>query len=66
VGIATGLVASLVLGRLVASLLFGVVPSDPAVLIGASVVLLAIAATACLIPAFRASRVDPVNALRAD
>ena len=64
IGVATGLVASLAMTRLLAVFLFGVTPRDPATL--ASVILLfaAVAAIACWIPARRASQVDPLVALR--
>jgi ABC-type antimicrobial peptide transport system permease subunit len=65
-GIAVGLVASLLLGRFVASLLFGVTPADPSVLITAAVVLCLLGVVACLIPAWRAARVDPAVTLRAE
>lgn len=66
IGIAAGVVASLALGRFVASLLFGVVPGDPSILIAVVTLLCVVGAVACLIPAWRAARVDPVTALRAD
>jgi ABC-type lipoprotein release transport system permease subunit len=50
----------------VASLLYGIAPSDPVAMIGVAVVLLAVAALAALAPARRAARADPVAALRAD
>jgi len=49
-----------------ASLLFEVAPTDPATFAGLSLLLVAIAATACLVPALRAARVDPVTALRCE
>lgn len=66
IGLVIGVGASLLLGRLVSSLLFGVEANDPSVLIAAVVTMLAIAGVASLIPGWRAARVDPVNALRAD
>ena len=63
-GIATGLFASLVATRVMASLLFGVSPRDPFTLLLVGVVLAAVAAFACYLPARRATRVDPVVALR--
>jgi putative ABC transport system permease protein len=59
-----GIGASLLLRSLVASQLYGVSASDPATLIGASLFLIAVAVLACLIPASRASHVDPMVALR--
>jgi putative ABC transport system permease protein len=65
-GVAIGLVASLWLTRGLRSLLFEITPTDPATLAIVCAFLLAIAAVACWIPARRASRVDPMVALRAD
>ena len=65
-GLVLGAGAALGLSRLIGSLLFGVAPYDPLVL-GAAALLLGL--TACLaivVPAFRATRIDPVRALRAD
>ncbi len=66
VGLVVGIAASLVVGRLMSDLLFEVRPSDPLTLIGVSVVLIAAAAVACLIPARRAIRVQPTIALRSE
>jgi ABC-type antimicrobial peptide transport system permease subunit len=65
-GIAVGIGGSLLLGRFVASLLFGITPRDPSVLIGAAAVLCLLGLVACLVPAWRAARVDPATALRAE
>ena len=65
-GLALGLVLAAMTGRVLESLLYGVQPGDPIVL-GLSATLLAgIAALASWIPAMRASRIDPVEALRTD
>jgi putative ABC transport system permease protein len=63
-GIAVGLVASLWLTRLMKAQLFGVKPLDPLTFVTVPVILLAVALAAACIPAFRASRVDPMVVLR--
>jgi putative ABC transport system permease protein len=64
IGIATGLIAAAVLGRSISAFLFGVRPLDPMTFVLVPVVLIATAALAVAAPAWRASRVDPVMALR--
>ena len=63
-GTATGLVGSILAGRILRSILFGVEPADPATLAGSAALLLTIAATAAVFPARRAARIDPMVALR--
>jgi predicted permease len=65
-GIVLGLVAALGLGRLVASLLFGVQASDPVTLSAVMATIALVAAVASGLPAWRASRVDPTIALRSE
>ncbi|HEX6315631.1 MAG TPA: ADOP family duplicated permease, partial [Gemmatimonadaceae bacterium] len=65
-GIAAGVMIALAGSRLVEGLLFEVSPRDPAVLAAGSVLLLSVAVIASLVPAVRASRVDPMIALRSD
>ena len=64
IGAALGIAVSLVVTRLLGSMLFGVKPSDPVTLIGVSCLLLLVALAACCFPARRATRVDPMVALR--
>jgi predicted permease len=64
VGSAIGIAISLVAGRLVASQLFGLEPTDLATMVAAMVVMLAVSAAAGYVPARRAARVDPMVALR--
>ncbi len=65
-GIGLGLVLSLASARWIRSLLFGVSPTDPRVLILVAAALLSVAVVACLVPALRATRIDPMRALRSD
>ncbi len=64
VGVVVGIAASFWLAKLIASLLFGVTAWDPAVFVTAPIVLTLVALIAAWIPARRASRVDPIDALR--
>ena len=64
IGLAIGLVVAALLARLVGNLLFGVQPTDPVTLVATSAMMAFVAALATYIPARRASRVDPLIALR--
>jgi putative ABC transport system permease protein len=63
-GILVGLGGAIGLARFIQSMLFATDPIDPLTLAGVSVLFAAVALTACLVPACRASRVDPMAALR--
>jgi macrolide transport system ATP-binding/permease protein len=65
-GTALGLLASIPLTRLLRTMLYGVAEYDPATLVGISLLLFVVALVACWIPARRATRVDPLIALRTD
>jgi predicted permease len=66
VGVAAGLLAALWLTRVMARLLFGISAHDPATFVGVALALLAAALLACYLPARRASKVDPLVALRCE
>jgi putative ABC transport system permease protein len=66
IGVAIGVGGALLLGRTLASLLYGVVPSDGSTLAGAAAVVLIVAMLACWRPAWRATRVDPMTVLRTE
>ena len=66
IGIVAGLAGAFALNRLIASLLFGVRPTDPTTLALVVMTIVAVAIAACWLPAWRASRVDPNVVLRND
>jgi ABC-type antimicrobial peptide transport system permease subunit len=64
IGLAVGMPAAIGLGRFVATQLYGIQPHDPAIAASTLLVLAGVSAAAGLIPAHRASRIDPIRALR--
>ena len=65
-GIAAGVLTALLLTRVMSGLIYGVGPRDPLTFAAATFVLLAIAAAACVVPGLRATRFDPLEALRSE
>jgi putative ABC transport system permease protein len=63
-GLAAGLIGAASLGRVIASQLYGVMPRDPWTMAVVALTVIAVAVLACLIPARRATRIDPLAALR--
>jgi len=63
-GLGIGLLGSLLLTRVLASLLYGISATDPSTFVGVSVMLIVVAFMACYLPARRAVRIDPMTALR--
>jgi putative ABC transport system permease protein len=63
-GLAGGLIGAFLLNRFLETMLFGVTASDSMTFVGAAAVLSAVATAACFVPALRASRIDPLVALR--
>ena len=66
IGLVLGLVGAFFVSRVLVGMLYGISPTDPLTFTGVSIVLLVVALLACLIPARRATRVDPIVALRAE
>jgi putative ABC transport system permease protein len=65
-GLVLGLLVSAGAVRLIQSMLYGTRPLDPTIFAAVAALLLAVAALSCLVPAWRASRIDPMQALRAE
>lgn len=65
-GIAIGLAASVAASRLIGALVFGVSVRDASTYLGVSILLAIVAFASCVVPAMRASHVDPLTALRLD
>jgi len=66
IGAGIGLLGTLAMTRVMRSMLFGVTPADPVTLVSVTLLLMAVALLACLAPIRRATRVDPVEALRSE
>jgi ABC-type antimicrobial peptide transport system permease subunit len=66
IGLAIGIVSAFAIGRLLTSQLYEVSAHNPALLAGATILLATIALIACLLPARRATHVDPIQALHAE
>lgn len=66
IGVIIGMTFVLALGKLIASMLYGTTPRDPAALVVVSATILVVAIAACAVPAWRAAQVDPVTLLRSE
>ncbi len=64
IGMGIGFVGSLLLGSVLSKVVFGVSPTDPATIATVSVILASVAVLACMVPAYRAARIDPGVCLR--
>ena len=63
-GLAVGVIGALLMGRVLAGLVFGVSTHDPVTILAVSLLLAAVALLSTVVPAFRATKVDPINTLR--
>lgn len=63
-GVVVGVVAALLLTRLLESMVYGISPRDPLVIVLVSLLMMAVSLLACYVPACRAIKVDPIVALR--
>jgi ABC-type antimicrobial peptide transport system permease subunit len=66
IGVVIGLAAAFALSRLVASLVFGVHPTDPLTFSAVALILITVGVLANIVPAYRATRIEPVRTLRED
>ena len=66
IGVVAGIAGALAINRLVASLLFETPANDPLTFVAVSIMLLVVAAVACLVPALRAVSINPLSALRSE
>ena len=66
IGIGLGLVGAALMSRTLTTLLYGISPFDSFTFIAGPIIFLAVAALACIVPAQRAARIDPADALRSD
>ena len=66
IGLVVGIVATLAPARVLGSLLFEISPADPLAIVGTVLTLLAVAAVASFIPAWRAATIDPLITMRAN
>jgi ABC-type antimicrobial peptide transport system permease subunit len=64
IGMAIGLAGALALGRVLATLIYGIQATDPLTIASVSILLLVVALVASIIPAYRATRIEPIKALR--